>query len=45
MLDGGLSRIYNARRIHARRPKEYDEFRKTLVGETWELDLGQQSWQ
>jgi hypothetical protein len=25
--------------------KEYDEFRKTLVGEMWELDLGQQSWQ
>jgi hypothetical protein len=45
MLDGGLSRIYNARRIKLVATKEYDEFRKTLVGETWELDLGQQSWQ
>ena len=25
--------------------KEHDEFEKTVVGETWELDLGQQSWQ
>jgi len=25
--------------------KEHDEYGKTPVGETWELDLGQQSWQ
>jgi hypothetical protein len=25
--------------------KEHDEFEKTLVGKTWEPDLGQQSWQ
>jgi hypothetical protein len=34
-----------AGRIQARRTKEHDEFGKTLVGETWKLDPGQQSWQ
>jgi hypothetical protein len=41
----GLQKYAQLSRELAVATKEHDEFGKTLVGETWELDLGQQSWQ
>jgi len=38
-------RIYERAGFKLVGTKEHDEFEKTVVGETWELDLGQQSWQ